>query len=290
MADDKNLVQDDENLEKDDKESKKEKRKREKKAAKEKKKAEKENSVDDEEEEEEKGSGKIVLFLVTLLIIAIWLGIIALLIKTDVGGFGSSVLYPVLKDVPYVNKILPKPESGVTAENTQSQYGSLDEAVDRIKELEMQLDAANSKNKKDQKKIKDLKAKVNDLSKYKEDEAAFEKEKEKYYEEVVFSDQAPDIEQYKAYYESIEPENAEVLYKQVVEQITYDDQVKDYAKTYSQMKPKEAAAIFNTMTDNLGLVADILMSMGAQQRGDILGKMDAGTAAKLTEIMEPTKN
>ncbi|MCI6243112.1 MAG: hypothetical protein MR646_07410 [Agathobacter sp.] len=289
MADDKNLVQDDENLEKDDKESKKEKRKREKKAAKEKKKAEKENSVD-EEEEEEKGSGKIVLFLVTLLIIAIWLGIIALLIKTDVGGFGSSVLYPVLKDVPYVNKILPKPESGVTAENTQSQYGSLDEAVDRIKELEMQLDAANSKNKKDQKKIKDLKAKVNDLSKYKEDEAAFEKEKEKYYEEVVFSDQAPDIEQYKAYYESIEPENAEVLYKQVVEQITYDDQVKDYAKTYSQMKPKEAAAIFNTMTDNLGLVADILMSMGAQQRGDILGKMDAGTAAKLTEIMEPTKN
>ncbi|MDY4893271.1 MAG: hypothetical protein SO130_07715 [Agathobacter sp.] len=289
MADDKNLVQDDENLEKEDKESKKEKRKREKKAAKEKKKAEKENSVD-EEEEEEKGSGKIVLFLVTLLIIAIWLGIIALLIKTDVGGFGSSVLYPVLKDVPYVNKILPKPESGVTAENTQSQYGSLDEAVDRIKELEMQLDAANSKNKKDQKKIKDLKAKVNDLSKYKEDEAAFEKEKEKYYEEVVFSDQAPDIEQYKAYYESIEPENAEVLYKQVVEQITYDDQVKDYAKTYSQMKPKEAAAIFNTMTDNLGLVADILMSMGAQQRGDILGKMDAGTAAKLTEIMEPTKN
>lgn len=289
MADDKNLVQDDENLEKDDKESKKEKRKREKKAAKEKKKAEKENSVD-EEEEEEKGSGKIVLFLVTLLIIAIWLGIIALLIKTDVGGFGSSVLYPVLKDVPYVNKILPKPESGVTAENTQSQYGSLDEAVDRIKELEMQLDAANSKNKKDQKKIKDLKAKVNDLSKYKEDEAAFEKEKEKYYEEVVFSDQAPDIEQYKAYYESIEPENAEVLYKQVVEQITYDDQVKDYAKAYSQMKPKEAAAIFNTMTDNLGLVADILMSMGAQQRGDILGKMDAGTAAKLTEIMEPTKN
>ena len=290
MADDKNLVQDDENLEKDDKESKKEKRKREKKAAKEKKKAEKGNSVDDEEEEEEKGSGKIVLFLVTLLIIAIWLGIIALLIKTDVGGFGSSVLYPVLKDVPYVNKILPKPESGVTAENTQSQYGSLDEAVDRIKELEMQLDAANSKNKKDQKKIKDLKAKVNDLSKYKEDEAAFEKEKEKYYEEVVFSDQAPDIEQYKAYYESIEPENAEVLYKQVVEQITYDDQVKDYAKAYSQMKPKEAAAIFNTMTDNLGLVADILMSMGAQQRGDILGKMDAGTAAKLTEIMEPTKN
>ena len=114
-------------------------------------------------------------------------------------------------------------------------------------------------------------------------------EKEKFYEEVVFSDKAPDINEYKTYYESIDPENAEVLYKQVVEQITYDDEVQDYAKTYSQMKPKEAAAIFDTMTDNLGLVSDILMCMGAQARADILGKMNAETAAKLTEIMEPSK-
>ena len=148
---------------------------------------------------------------------------------------------------------------------------------------------ASSTNKNDKKKIKDLKAQIKDLSKYKEDEAAFEKEKEKYYEEVVFSDQAPDIQQYKTYYESIDPENAEVLYKQVVEQITYDSQVEDYAKTYSNMKPQEAASIFDTRTDNLGLVADILMNMGTQQRADILGKMDATTAAKLTEIMEPTK-
>ena len=46
-------------------------------------------------------------FFVTLIIILIWLAIIVLLIKCDVGGFGSSVLAPVLKDVPYVNKILP---------------------------------------------------------------------------------------------------------------------------------------------------------------------------------------
>ena len=134
-----------------------------------------------------------------------------------------------------------------------------------------------------------MKKQIKDLSSYKKDQAAFEKEKEKFYEEVVFSDEAPDINEYKTYYESIDPENAEVLYKQVVEQITYDDEVQDYAKTYSQMKPKEAASIFDTMTDNLGLVADILMNMGTQQRADILGKMNAETAAKLTEIMEPSK-
>lgn len=252
---------------------------------------EKELDKDENKElDEEKESGKGVLALVTVLIVIIWLGIIAILIKTDVGGFGSTVLYPVLKDVPYINKILPNQDSAINEiTDTQYQYSSLDDAIDRIKELELQLDEAQNNKKKDKQTIKDLKKQIEDLSTYKEDQAAFEKEKEKFYEEVVFSDEAPDINEYKTYYESIDPENAEVLYKQVVEQITYDDEVQDYAKTYSQMKPKEAAAIFDTMTDNLGLVSDILMCMGAQARADILGKMNAKTAAKLTEIMEPSK-
>ena len=252
---------------------------------------EKELDKDENKElDEEKESGKGVLALVTVLIVIIWLGIIAILIKTDVGGFGSTVLYPVLKDVPYINKILPNQDSAINEiTDTQYQYSSLDDAIDRIKELELQLDEAQNNKKKDKQTIKDLKKQIEDLSTYKEDQAAFEKEKEKFYEEVVFSDEAPDINEYKTYYESIDPENAEVLYKQVVEQITYDDEVQDDAKTYSQMKPKEAAAIFDTMTDNLGLVSDILMCMGAQARADILGKMNAETAAKLTEIMEPSK-
>ena len=289
MADERNLVDEEDAVKENSTKNRREKKKREKKEKKEKKNA-KGNAPEPEEDEDEKGSGRLILVLTTILIIAIWMGIIGILIKTDVGGFGSTVLYPLLKDVPYVNKILPQPEETVEqTEGTEYQYGSLSEAISQIKELEKELDEASSTNKNDKKKIKDLKAQIKDLSKYKEDEAAFEKEKEKYYEEVVFSDQAPDIQQYKTYYESIDPENAEVLYKQVVEQITYDSQVEDYAKTYSNMKPQEAASIFDTMTDNLGLVADILMNMGTQQRADILGKMDATTAAKLTEIMEPTK-
>jgi flagellar motility protein MotE (MotC chaperone) len=55
------------------------------------------------------------------------------------------------------------------------------------------------------------------------------------------------------------------------------------------MQAKEAAAIFDTMTDDLGLVADILNNMGTKARADILGKMDTETAARLTKIMEPTE-
>ena len=42
-----------------------------------------------------------------------------------------------------------------------------------------------------------------------------------------------------------------------VNSLKQDDEIKDYAQTYSKMKPKEAAppAIFDSMTDNLSLVA-----------------------------------
>lgn len=243
-----------------------------------------------EQEEQETTSSKIVLFLVTLLIIIIWLGIFAILIKADVGGFGSTVLAPVLKNVPVVNKILPDSGENASTQQEDSPYNSLDDAVTRIKELEKELDTANTQIAQDSQTIDDLNSQVDELSTYKEDQAAFEEEKEKYYEEVVFSDNAPDINEYKTFYEQIEPENAEVLYKQVVEQLEQDDEIKDYAKAYSKMKPKEAAAIFDSMTDNLQLVAKILNAMDAQSRGDILGKMDSDIAAKVTKIMNPSQN
>lgn len=267
------VMADIENLEEDKKKSKKSKEKQEK--------ADNENV-----ENEEEGGSKLVLVFVTFLIIVIWLGIIAILIKTDVGGFGSTVLTPILKDVPGINMILPNSDD-VSTETEGVAYSSVEEAVEQIKELEIQLDTANAQIETDAKTIEELNAQIADLGTYKEEQANFELEKEKYYEEVVFSDKAPDIEEYKTYYESIDPENAEVLYKQVCEQIQKDQEIKDYAATYSSMKPKEAAAIFDTMTDDLNLVADILQAMDSESRAKIMGKMNADNAAKLTEIMNP---
>ena len=240
----------------------------------------------DEDVEEGIGS-KIIMVFVTLLVILIWLGIIVLLIKSDFGGFGSTMLRPMIKDVPYLNWILPEEEE--VFENTEYQYETIDDAIERIKELEALLDAQITTNTGDAALIEELQAQIAELQVYKLEQDEFEKTKEKFYEDVVFSDEAPDIEEYKTYYESIDPENAEVLYKQVVEQINYAKEVEDYAKTYSSMKAKEAAAIFDTMGDDLQLVADILMNMSVSSRADILGKMDPEIAAKVTAIMEPKK-
>lgn len=270
------------------KKAEKARRKEEKRNRKLAKKEAKKNGTTDEFEEES-GGGKAAVLFVTLMIIVIWLAILAVLIHFDVGGFGSTVMQPILKDVLYVNKILPKTEEEETKtkEDSKYPYKTVDEAVAYIKELEKELADAKESNSENDAYVADLEAQAAQWKEYKENEQKFEEEKAKFYKEVVFSDQAPDINEYKKYYESIDPQNAENLYKQVVEQQEKDDDMSDYVKAYSQMKPKQAAAIFDTMTDNLELVAKILSAMKADARGDILGNMKTDTAAKVTKLMEP---
>lgn len=272
------------------KKAEKARRKEEKRNRKLAKKEAKKNGTADEFEEES-GGGKAAVVFVTLMIIVIWIAILAVLIHFDVGGFGSTVMQPILKDVPYVNKILPKTEEEETKtkEDSKYPYKTVDEAVAYIKELEKELADAKESNSENDAYVADLEAQAAQWKEYKENEQKFEEEKAKFYKEVVFSDQAPDINEYKKYYESIDPQNAENLYKQVVEQQEKDDDMSDYVKAYSQMKPKQAAAIFDTMTDNLKLVAQILDGMDADSRAAILGKMTSDTAAKVTEIMKPSE-
>lgn len=282
MADEKEEILDAKAARKAEKKAEKQRKKEEKKLA-------KQQELEDDTEESSGGS-KVALVFVTLIIIIIWLAILALLVKMDVGGFGSTVLAPVLKDVPYINKILPATdESELGTEDTEYPYQTLDEAVTYIKELELELQTAQEGSSENSAYVAQLESEVAKLQQYEQNEADFENEKAQFYEEVVFNDKAPDISEYQKYYESIDPANAEELYKEVVQQEQTSQELTDYVSTYSQMKPKEAAAIFDTMTDNLELVAKILNQMDRQSAANILGKMDSQTAAKVSELMEPAE-
>ena len=92
--------------------------------------------------EDDENTGPVIL--TTLVIILVWVGIICALIKLDIGGFGSGVVAPILKNVPVVNKILPDESTGNVAQSTESKvdvagYSSLEEAVLEIEDLEKEL-------------------------------------------------------------------------------------------------------------------------------------------------------
>ncbi len=298
-----------------EKERQKEEKRLEKLRAKAKKRGKKFDPDDPEWEDEEGGS--LLIAIVAFMIILVWLGIVAALVKLDVGGIGSTMLFPVLKDVPVINRILPgiepqlEKQAAERAERERqrakqkaveeakkeaveqkdskesSPYNSMAEATAEIKKLQDQLKQEKKNRNARTAEIADLKAQIEQLQTYKDDVDKFEKEKEKFYNEVVFSDDAPDIKEYKAYYESIEPDNAEQIYRQIVEQQQNDKKIAEYATTYSSMDSAEAAAIFDTMPKNLKLVSKILNAMSVEDRSAILSAMDKENAARLTELMAP---
>ena len=244
-----------------------------------------------EEELDEDSSGPVII--TTLVIIVVWVGIICALVKLDIGGFGSQVLAPVLKNVPVVNKILPDETTGNVSVDTEENavdlagYSSLEEAVEDIHKLEEELidyqEELNAKNER----ILALEEEIKRLETFEDMQVEFERIKTEFYNEVVYAENGPGEEAYQKYYEAMDPATAEVLYKQVVSQIEENAEIEKYAQAYAEMKPKQAAGIFEAMTNDLDLAARILGEMEPDARGKILGVMNAEVAAKITKIMEP---
>ena len=243
-----------------------------------------------EEELEGDAGGAISTFLVTIVIIVIWIAILCLLVKLDVGGFGSNVLAPVLKNVPVVNKILPSEAVVAPTEEEEDSYGgysSLREAVDYIKQLELELEQAQSLSNSDSEELEELRAEVERLRTFEDAQVEFDRIKTEFYEEVIYAENGPGVEEYQKYYEAIDPTNAEYLYKQVIEQVQESARLSSYAQAYADMEPANAAKIFEEMTGDLDLVAKILNQMSAESRGNILAAMDPEIAARVTKIMDP---
>ena len=221
--------------------------------------AKQEDALDDGSE-----GNSLLTFGATILIVVLWMAVICAIIKLDIGGFGSSVVTPILKDVPVLNKILPA--NSITETTDGSAYGgytSLEDAVDQIKSLELQLEQAQTASAAKEEELDQLKAEVLRLKEFENQQVEFQRIQKEFYDEVVYS------------------------YKQVVTQLEESQEIQDYAAAYSAMKPKQAAAIFEQMTNNLDLAARILKVMSAEDRGKILGAMNSEVAAKITKIMDP---
>lgn len=268
----------------------KEERKRLKTEQKEQKKEAKRKAreISDQEEELDGEPGGLPVFLVTAFIVAVWIAILCVLIKLDVGGVGSNILKPLLKNVPVVNKILPgEKRQNDEEEDEYSIYADVEDAVAQIKQLEQELQIAQEQNLAYADEIGELKEENNRLKNFEDDQLAFEQLKNEFYEEVVYAENGPGVQEYQKYYEAMDPATAEYLYQMTIQEEATDKELSDYVTTYSSMKAKEAAAVFDTMTSDLDLVAKILKAMPTEDRAKILEKMNKENAARLTKMMDP---
>lgn len=248
--------------------------------------ADKKDKINNKKDED--GGGIILTSILILLIILILLGGFALFVKFDIAGFGSKVMTPIFEDVPVIKYILPDP---IDSDNDKVNYPykTMSEAVEEISKLKIKNDKLKKENDDIQDKVDQLTKENEKLSKLKKEYDTFEKNKAEYEKEVVFGDDAIDISEYQKYYEQIDPERAEQLYKQVLVQLAADEEAQELANTYAKMDPGQAAQALEKLENSLGLVCDVLLSMTEKNRAAIMDEMTPEFAAKVTKkIYEAT--
>lgn len=237
----------------------------------------------------EESSGKFGTFIIILLFLLIWITVLALLVKLDVGGLGTT-LRPYLKDVPVVSLMLPNVSDEQIQWEENYPYKNMDEAMIEVESLRKQVETLTKENSDYAIENAQLKAENNRLKNFEDDVEAFEERVRRFDQYVVFNDKAPDVSEYKAFYESIEPENAERLYQYVVELIQYDEGVVTQADLFANMKPGQAAEALQEMTADIGFITKVLLAMKKDNATEIMNKMDALFVARVMQRMTDLNN
>lgn len=229
--------------------------------------------------------GGLGSFLLILLIILVWLLLMAIMIKFNILGLGDT-LTPALKDIPYIKNLLPGAQTVQMNNSGEDSSQVVADNSDYVASLEQELSRQLALNASYAATIDKLNAEVARLEPFEEEQAEFDQQRQQFYQDIVYNDNAPDASAYASYYAMIAPEEAAEIYEQIASDEISDEEVKVYAATFTAMKPKEAAAIFNNMS-NITLVARILQQMGSDDRAKIMGKLDTEVAEKVTELLEP---
>lgn len=237
--------------------------------------------------DKENSGNKGIGIIMVLLIIITWLSVMALLIKCDVGGFGTEVLRPVFKDVPIIKEILPEATDEEIIKESGYPYTNLKDALDRIAVLEASVGSKEAEIVLLTDQVTELQSEVSRLSVYEQEQENFEVKKTEFFNEIVYGENAPDTDIYVEWYNELDPEYAEQVYREIVAANTNDQQIIDLAKAYESMDPKDAAEILETMNNDLDTVALIMNNMSTESQGKILAEMDPEYAASVTKKLLP---
>ena len=236
-------------------------------------------------DKKERGGGKILTVLIIFLIVLIWLAILALLIKFDVGGLGSQVLRPVLKDIPVINRILPDVSEEQEAYENAYPYKNLAESVEYIKELENLVDKYREENSDYADRLAEMQKEIDSLRHYEEEQDAFAKLREEFDREVVFNEKAPLTEEYLKWYAEMYPNNAAKIYEELLEKQLIADSIQQYADYLAKMDAGTAADILAEMPSDIDLICRLLEAMKPSIVTDILSEMEPLFAARIENRM-----
>ena len=214
-----------------------------------------------------------------------------MLIKNDVSGIATKNRNSIIK-IPVLRTALPKPK-----DPEDPKYLSTIELIEKYNELRKKRDELTNELNQAKKTIKELqkfkdesdaitasqaktKSELDALKKTLDQQAIQIEEDKKKIDELIASG---DKEGFKEYFERVNQETAEKMYKEILEEEKASGEIKKLVKLYEGMDASEAAEILKEMrNDQLDVVIQILKNMNTSKASEIIATLDPEFAAEIT--------
>lgn len=237
----------------------------------------------------------LTVLLVAVIILAVFVGVFYFIIFNNIGGV-TERNYSALKKIPVLNLALPEPPDPLNPKymsnsEIRKQYVEFRTENEMLKEqlaeAQKKIDEYKVFKDKSDELTQDADAKTQDLDA--REAAVAEKElKLKELQETLDNLIANgDPAAYADYYETMDPENAQLIYEKIQLKQQIDANIKKFALVYAEMDPAAAAAIFEELgTSRIEMIAETLMAMNKANSAEILESMTPDFAAKVTEKLD----
>lgn len=235
----------------------------------------------------------VLVFLTALLIMAaIFGGTFFVIIHNNINGLGER-LRKDIQDIPLLKLALPE-----APDPLDEKYMSEAEVRRKYTEMRKNLEKLKKELETARKKIKELEkyAQSNALTKAESEKALKEvetqkallQEKEKKLEEdrQKLNELAAQADKtgYREFYEQLNGEAAEKIYREIVQEEKVAAEVKNFVQIYENMDASDAAKVFEELgTKKIDLVVEIIKNMKKEKASEILGVMNPARAAEITE-------
>lgn len=210
--------------------------------------------------------------LFSIIIFALIIGSLVAILGFNVGNIRDKYLRPGLERIPIIRNLLPPIEESEepVEQDNKNQNEFIQDQEDTIKSLT--------------KEINDLNTEIKRLKEFEANQLKFKEEKEQFDKMIALNDPKA----YSIFYEKIAPENADKLYKEVINKNINDKKFKEYIKTFENMKKDAAAKILEELIlTDMDLVITILENLSSEKRSEVLSKMDSTNAATVTKLLSP---
>ncbi len=245
------------------------------------KKAKKEKSQKAGKNPGSKKGGKIVPFLVFLILA----GAISGIMYFDVLGARTKYVMPLLEKVPFINNLIKEQEEQDTIDPNDP-YANMNkkQLSALIASQQAQIDRLNQDAADTQQKIKLYTDEIDRLKGIEDQQLEFKRQKEEF--DTLIAQNDPQA--YSKFYESINPENAEKLYKEAVGVTEKSKAYKSYIAKIEAVDDSEAAKILEELSKtDMDLTVNILNNIKNEKAGSVIAKMDTRIASRVVKRMTP---